>query len=274
MGYNDPMPTAHRPGKENAKAPKPLLDRFITAIDNQNLPKVRTLLAELEKSPPPGMWMHSALAHTLKIRADNQIEYVDCLFKSPLAPKDSAQADFIITAIKESVKPEVMQRLLQKGFTPRKKGCKFLFDLVERGGVKNLDPQWIHPHHLHEAEKDTLIRACAVALCQNASAHWKKTLSGTLPDPVPTAKITQRIVDQVIRNSKNIPHKETFEWAKNNQWFSRHEAVAACTKAEKTYSRSPNALLNLSAFQAHLEGEAIQEQTQTVYVAPARKHRL
>lgn len=269
------MPTAHRPGRESSKSPKPLFEKFITSIHNRNLLKMRVLLAELERAPPAGMWMHSALAQALKIHADNQIEFVDCLFKSPLAPKDSAKADFIIAAITQSAKPEVVKLLLRKGFAPRRKGCKFIFDRLERGGMSNLDIQWIYPHHLHEAEEDALIHACAIALCQNATEHWKKTLAGALRDPFPTNKITQNIVDQVLRKGgKEIPSRETLEWAEDHHWFSREEALSACARAEKSYAHSPNVIAHLGAFLAYLDGETIHDNTQAVVVASPCKRRL
>ena len=270
------MPTAHRPQKEYGKQPQQLLERFITAIDNENLPKVRKLLREIEKSPPEGLWMHSALATALKVRADNQIEYINCLLESPLAPQDTKGADFIITAIKDGAKPEVMKTLLKAGFCPRQRGCKFLFALVERGGANNLDTAWLHPHHLHEAEPDQIIRAAAAAICQDASAHWIKTLATLLPDPVPTHKITRKVLEWTIgRESENkIPSNRSLEWAERNQWFSKEEAEKLCATLQKGYGTSSRAATKLGAFIAYLNGETIAQQTPEVSTSRTRKHRL
>lgn len=190
------MTSQHRPGREHDKQPKSTLELFYSAVKNGNIRRVRSLLAELDKHPPHGLWMHRALALAIEGQPSGRANMVDVLLHCKHPPVPTERSDFIKLALSHQ-DMGLAYTLMEHGF----RGHPATVNQMLQQTIWNpkADVERMKPAYLAGASTPRLVEACAAAIVHNAPEHWVRTLNHCLPQPLPAQKITEQLMHQMVR---------------------------------------------------------------------------
>lgn len=189
--------------KETRKAPISDLERFLNAMRQGKMQKMEEVLPLLEKSPPPGLWMHTALRQALEVATPHKMAVVKLLIQSKCPPVDTPESDFISICFALRVPKEIRLTLLEAGFTPNEKGCRNLINT--RYAERNPDDmEGIQAGHLRYANPQDIIEACAKHMARDIDSPSFHILRAALPNPVPHKQLTQAFLHRLTMQNSVI----------------------------------------------------------------------
>lgn len=199
------MATQHRPGKEHDKQAKPLLELFYGAVKNGNPRRAKSLLTELEKHPPHGLWMHRALALAIEGHRAGRPNMVDLLLQSSHPPLPTERSDFIKLAFTPG-SMDLLYTLLENGFRGHRATVDRLLQHISWN--PKADVSRMKPAYLVGASTHALVDACASAIVHNAPEHWVRSLNACLPQPLPARKLTEALMHKMVREGDRMERVE------------------------------------------------------------------
>lgn len=265
--------------KETRKAPISDLERFLSAMRQGKMQKMKEVLPLLEKSPPPGLWMHTALRQALEIATPHKMEVVKLLLQSKCPPIDTPQSDFISLCFALRVPKEIRLTLLEAGFTPNEKGCRNLINKTRYDGLerKQEDLEGVQAGHLRHANPKDVIEACAKQMARDIDSPLFHILRAALPNPVPHKQLTRAFIYQLTVKRDPVMTSEAFDKIQGTGLIDLQEIQREISnlyeKSDSFYNFRP-IQENLDAITRWFNGDNLNNDTASAALPPRPKSRL